>query len=210
MTDALLHQPPSHSDSSCSPKTSTQLEETIERCIGDFGWKQFIQASLISMSWAFDAQQTFISVFTDAQQTWHCNTNTTTTGTRCNITTNLCLLPKADDASWSWDLPSYTSTVSEWSLQCAGSFITGLPTSSFFVGCLAGGFLLATLADSLLGKKKSLVLSCLLMSLSGMLTAASTNIWMYSALRFLYGFGRATVGTSALVLASEIVGKRWR
>ncbi|KAE8693557.1 Organic cation/carnitine transporter 2 [Hibiscus syriacus] len=89
-------------------------------------------------------------------------------------------------------------------------FITGLPASSFFMGCLLGGLVLATLADSTLGRKNMLLLSCLMMSLSSFTTVFSSNIWIYSALRFINGFGRATVGTSSLVLATELVGKRWR
>ncbi|XP_027080857.1 organic cation/carnitine transporter 3-like [Coffea arabica] len=191
---------------SSGTRTST-LDDTIERCIGDyFGWTQFLRAILISLAWAFDAQQTFITVFTDVDPTWHCTRNNTTN--ICSSSSQVCLLP---DEAWSWDLPPYTSTISEWSLQCAGSFLAGLPASSFFAGCLAGGFVLATLADSYLGRKKLLVLSCLLMSISGLLTAlVSTNVWIYTALRFLCGFGRASVGTCALVLATEMVGKRWR
>ncbi|PIN02105.1 Synaptic vesicle transporter SVOP and related transporters (major facilitator superfamily) [Handroanthus impetiginosus] len=179
------------------------LNETIEHCIGDFGWKQIFQATLVSFAWFFDAQQTFISVFTDAEPKWSCNNNSS-----CHsFNTNLCQLP---DGSWSWDFPATTSIISEWSLQCAGSIIKGLPASSFFFGCLVGGFALATLADSTLGRKNMLVLSSLFMSLTGVLTAASTNLWMYTGMRFISGFGRATVGTCALVLSTELVGKKWR
>lgn len=181
----------------------TSLEEIIERCIGDFGWAQFLQVFLVSLSWAFDAQQTFISVITDANPTWHC-----TDYSLCNSLTDICQLPKT---SWTWDMPMDTSIVSDWSLECTSSLIRGLPASCFFIGCLVGGLILATLADSSsLGRKNMLLLSCLLMSLAGLITATSTNIWMYSALRFVSGFGRASVGTCALVLSTELVGKRRR
>lgn len=48
------------------------------------------------------------------------------------------------------------------------------------------------------------------MSLSAALTMSSPNLWAYAALRFLCGCSRATVGTSALVLSTELLGKRWR
>ncbi|CAI9756720.1 unnamed protein product [Fraxinus pennsylvanica] len=48
------------------------------------------------------------------------------------------------------------------------------------------------------------------MTLSGVLTAFSANIWMYTALRFISGFGRSTIATCALVLSAELVGKKWR
>ncbi|KAL3498620.1 hypothetical protein ACH5RR_041352 [Cinchona calisaya] len=195
------------------PKTLS-LDDTIEHYIGDFGWKQFLLTILISLAWVFDAQQSFISIFTDAEPTWHClSTPQNQNNSACSSINNsslssVCLLPK--DA-WTWDMSHYTSTISEWSMQCAGSFLTGLRASSFFIGSLAGGFLLATLADSSLGRKNMLVLSCLIVSLSGILTAlVSTNVWNYAAMRFLSGFGRATINTCALVLSTELVGKRWR
>ncbi|XP_059664507.1 organic cation/carnitine transporter 3-like [Cornus florida] len=197
---------------STEPETPTlhkhqfySLDDTIERCIGgDFGCVQFLQVLLVSLAWVFDAQQLFISVFADAQPTWHC-----TNQLACNYTTtNICELPKN---SWAWDLSPHTSIISEWSLECAGSFITGLPATSFFLGCMSGGLLLATLADSSLGRKNMLLLSCSLMSVAGLLTVIlSTSVWIYSAFKFVSGFGRATVGTCSLVLSMELVGKKWR
>ncbi|KAE8733514.1 Organic cation/carnitine transporter 2 [Hibiscus syriacus] len=128
-------------DNPAEPKLPPRsLDETIEHCIGDFGWFQIFQAILVSFAWFFDSQQIFISVFTDAEPSWHC--------TRvCNRFSNICQLPKN---SWSWDWPSHTSIISEWGHECSPSFITGLPASSFFMGCLVGGLVLATLADSTL------------------------------------------------------------
>ncbi|KAK7256999.1 hypothetical protein RIF29_30653 [Crotalaria pallida] len=176
------------------------LDYTIEQCIGDFNRNQFLQVVLISLAWLFDAQQAFITVFTDAQPLWHCTSSSCTTTTMCN-------LPKY---SWAWDGPTQASIISEWNLQCSNSIITGLPASLFFMGCLLGGIVLATLADSSFGRKNMLFYSCLLMSLSSLLSSFSPNIWIYSAFKFLCGFGRATIGTSALVLVSELVGKKWR
>ncbi|KAI3946796.1 hypothetical protein MKW98_003359 [Papaver atlanticum] len=182
------------------------LDETIERYIGNFGWAQLLQAIVVSFAWVFDAQQTFISVFADAEPAWHCIDPHIES---CNSTmiSNLCKLPRN---SWTWNEPIQTSTVSEWNLSCLGPVIAGLPTSSFFSGCLLGGLVLATLADSSLGRKNLLVISCLTMSSSTFLTAFSPNIWIYSILRFVTGFGRATIGTCSLVLSTEIVGKSRR
>ncbi|XVF33806.1 hypothetical protein REPUB_Repub18cG0002700 [Reevesia pubescens] len=155
-----------HYDQPAQPKQPRSLDEMIERCIGDFSWSQFSEAIFVSFAWVFDAQQTFISVFTDAEPSWHCT-------------------QMDHESAW-------------------------LPASSFFMGCLAGGLALATLADSTLGRKNMLFFSCLMMSLSSIFTIFSSNIWIYSALRFINGFGRATIGTCALVLSTELVGKRWR
>ncbi|XP_019054106.1 PREDICTED: uncharacterized protein LOC104602087 [Nelumbo nucifera] len=61
----------------------------------------------------------------------------------------------------------------------------------------------ASLVDSFLGRKNMLVLSCLKMSVTSTLMAFSPNIWVYAALRFVNGFGRATIGTCAFVPSTE-------
>ncbi|KAL6283100.1 hypothetical protein ACE6H2_014029 [Prunus campanulata] len=48
------------------------------------------------------------------------------------------------------------------------------------------------------------------MSVAALITSISNNIWTYSALRFISGFGRASIGTCALVLLTEKVGEQWR
>uniref|UniRef100_A0A2P2IUZ5 Organic cation/carnitine transporter 3-like n=1 Tax=Rhizophora mucronata TaxID=61149 RepID=A0A2P2IUZ5_RHIMU len=78
------------------------------------------------------------------------------------------------------------------------------------MGSVLGLFILASLADSSLGRKKLLFLSCLLMSVASFSTVFSTNIWLYSALKFVCGIGRASVGTCSLVLLTEMVGRQWR
>ncbi|KAJ8761734.1 hypothetical protein K2173_004543 [Erythroxylum novogranatense] len=195
------------SDPSEDSKKSPSLDETIEQYIGDFGLAQLVQAVLVSLAWFFDSQQAFISVFTDAEPTWHCTQFPGNHSSSCTSVSNICQLPAN---AWAWDRPVFSSFISEWGLQCASSLIKGLPASSFFAGCLAGGLLLASLADSYVGRKNTLLLSCLLMSFATFLTVFSTNVWIYSALKFLNGFGRASIGSCALVLSSELVGKRWR
>lgn len=156
-------------------ETQTQLvslEDTIEPYIDGFRWPQVLQAVVVSMACFFDAQQTFITIFTDAKPTWHC---TQTGNTTCNSRSNICQLPAS---AWSWDKPARTSTVSEWFLQCTSSstspIIEGLPASSFFVGCLLGGIILTLLGDSI-GRKNLLTLSCLIMSTASIFAAFSAN-----------------------------------
>ncbi|PRQ30315.1 hypothetical protein RchiOBHm_Chr5g0023261 [Rosa chinensis] len=60
------------------------LDSTIELCIGDFGWAQFLQTILVSFSKFFDAQQTFITVFADAEPAWHCTQQLTDNPSSCN------------------------------------------------------------------------------------------------------------------------------
>lgn len=120
------------------------------------------------------------------------------------------MFPKS---SWAWDgNPTTTALtiISEWGLECSSAFIKGLPAASHFTGCLLGIVFLATLADSSLGRKNLLFLSCLTMSVATSLTIFSNNLWIYSLLRFLSGISRATIGTCTIVLLTEKVGTEWR
>ncbi|GAB4834008.1 hypothetical protein Ancab_032260 [Ancistrocladus abbreviatus] len=190
-------QPQSH------PYPAASLEEFVERSIGHIRAVQVVQAVLISVLSFFDAQQTFISVFTDAQPSWHC-----TNATICNHNSNICSLPKS---AWAWDNERHHHTIiSEWDLECSSAFITGLPATSYFAGCVLGGFALATLGDSSLGRKNLLFLSSLLMCIAALCSAFSTDVGMYSTFRFFCGVGRVSITTSALVLLTERVGRRWR
>ncbi|XP_028799717.1 organic cation/carnitine transporter 2-like [Neltuma alba] len=141
----------------------------------------------------FDAQQSFISIFTDAHP---------------SEASDICKIPRS--SSWAWDGLSPKTIISQWHLECASSFITGLPQSSFFMGCLLAGFLLASSADSSLGRKNLLFLSCLTMSIVSSIIVFSPNVWVYSAFKFLIGFCRSSIGTCSLVLLTERVQKEWR
>ncbi|CAL4983325.1 unnamed protein product [Urochloa decumbens] len=185
-------------------KERPSIDDVIEKCMGATGVLQLLKAVFVAFAWALDAQQVFISAFTDAEPRWHCLAASSTTS---GATTSPCALPPG---SWAWDRPATASVVSEWALGCTGGpALVSLPASSFFAGCLAGGFLLATLADSL-GRKKMLVASLASMSVAGALTALAPNVWAYAALRFVSGFSRSMVGTCALVLSTELVGKSRR
>ncbi|KAG0483980.1 hypothetical protein HPP92_012064 [Vanilla planifolia] len=196
-----------------SPKHSNgvlpSVDEAIESYIGTAGAAHILPAVLASLVLAFDAQQTFINVFTDAMPPWHLKNSSSASASSSATAGGVspCGLPPS---TWSWSLAIHSSTVSEWSLECASPAVLGLPSSSFFAGCLAGGFLFATLADSHLGRKKMLLLSTLSMSIAAALTAASPSLPAYSALRFVAGLFRSTIGTSVIVLSTELVSRRWR
>lgn len=190
------------SDSVVQEKLVLSSDEVIENGLRRFRWSEMVQCILVSSAMYFDAQQSFIAIYSDDYPTWHCTDPTT-----CTSYSNICKLPKS---SWAWDGPSSKTIVSQFGLQCASSFITGLPQSSFFMGCLVGSFLLATLADTSLGRKNLLVLSSLSMSISSVIIVFSTNVWVYSAFKFLIGFWRSSIGTCVLVLLTEKVSTEWR
>lgn len=186
----------------------SSLEEIIEPFFGSctgIEWPQILQVILVSLACFFEAQQTFITIFTDVIPSWHC---TQLNNTSCNSKSNVCQLSLTE---WNWDKPIYTSILSEWSLHCSDNspILQGLPASSFFMGCLLGGLVLGLLGDTI-GRKTMLFFGCLIMSMASIFIAFSNNIWMYSALRILSGYGRAAIGSSVLVLCSESVGKQYQ
>lgn len=183
---------------------SSAIESNVVARAGQHISVKLLQSIIVAFAWAFDGQQTFITVFSDAEPKWEC---LDPADPICKQASNPCGL---QPGSWSWTLPADTSIVSEWGLQCANPVLLSLPASAFFAGCLVGGLFLSTLADSVLGRKMLLFLSCLIMSLAGSMTVLSPNVWVYSALKFICGLGRASVGTAALVLSMEIVDQCWR
>ncbi|XP_074307714.1 organic cation/carnitine transporter 3-like [Silene latifolia] len=184
--------------------TPMSVEEVIEGSLGKMTWNQILQAVFACIPPIFDNQQTLISVFTDAQPAWYC---TNTNILNCNSYSNICSLPRAD---WNWVANKNRTIISDWDLECASSFIKGLPATCYFVGCLLTGFLVASLGDTSLGRKNLLLFSCLTMSLAALASGFAPSFWWYCVLRFICGAGRVSITISSFVLLSEKVGKRWR
>ncbi|GLJ53658.1 hypothetical protein SUGI_1144530 [Cryptomeria japonica] len=189
------------------------LDEIIESCIGGFGGAQLFQVVVVSLGWVFDVQHTFLTIFTDAQPTWRCTETSSLqiweiTGMgKCTEESSVC---KMDTSQWEWERGKAASIISEWDLMCGNSFKAAIPGLLFFVGALAGYIILGPLADTWLGRKRMLILSSFMLSVSGILTAMSPNIWIYSLLRAITGFVKAPIATCCLVLSTELVGRKWR
>ncbi|ERN09586.1 hypothetical protein AMTR_s00029p00167630 [Amborella trichopoda] len=176
------------------PKLELTVDEIIEEYVGSFGFSQLVHVFLVSLAWIFDSQHTLVTIFTDAEPQWRCKMN----GYECWENASLCdLHPKA----WEWVGGERMSTVAEWGLICGHRFRAGIPTCSAIQG---------RLADSSLGRRKTLFYSCLFTSITAFLTSLSPNIWVYSILRFCNGFARSGIGICCLVLSTESVGRRWR
>ncbi|KAJ4774613.1 Organic cation/carnitine transporter 3 [Rhynchospora pubera] len=179
------------------------LNPSVDQSTNQATMLQLLQSIVVAAAWFFDGQQTFITVFTDADPDWKC---LDPVDPMCKSASSPCGL---QPGSWAW-YPAGTSIVSEWGLECADKILLSLPASAFFAGCVFSSLITSTLADSVLGRKLLLVLSCLVMSLGGAATVLSPNIWVYSALKFISGFGRGSLGSSSLVLSMEIADQWWR
>ncbi|KAJ0969204.1 hypothetical protein J5N97_022081 [Dioscorea zingiberensis] len=179
------------------------VNEIIEQHVGSFGLSQFLQVFLVSLAWMFDAQSTLVTIFTDAQPAWKCKVASSS----CSSSTSLCGL---EPGRWEWIGGYKTSTVAEWNLICSHKFIASVPSSMFFIGSIFGSLSQGQLADAYLGRKKTIVLSCLLTAITSFLISFSPNVWVYTFLRFTNGFAKSGIGICCLVLSTEVVGRRWR
>ncbi|XP_021764685.1 organic cation/carnitine transporter 1-like [Chenopodium quinoa] len=188
--------------------TELTVEEVIENYVGSFGYLQIIQAFLVSLAWMFDAQSTLVTIFSDAEpERWRCKPNHTCNGLQSGKGISVCGL---EQDSWVWEGGKHSTILAEWGLVCNHKFLASLPASCFFLGSLIGSAIYGRLADSFLGRKKTLILACLLTAITALLTSFSPNIWTYAVLRFFNGLTRSGIGICCLVLATEVVGRKWR
>ena len=91
-----------------SHKARPSIDETMEAYMGAAGAGQLLKAVLLAFAWALDAQQVFISVFTDAEPPWHCTDADAdaSAGAICN--------EAATEAAGPWALPGCIVLVDWW------------------------------------------------------------------------------------------------
>ncbi|CAA7043107.1 unnamed protein product [Microthlaspi erraticum] len=178
------------------------VDEVIEQHIGSLGFAQVMHALIVSIAWTFDAQTTLVSIFSDALPA----ARLVATGAILEGS-SLCGLSTGE---WEWIGGKSDTVVSEWNLICQHKFLVALPSTLFFIGSLFGSGVYGYLADSWFGRKKTLFLSCVLTFVTALAISFSPNVWVYAFLRFANGFFRSGIGSCCIVLATEIVGKKWR
>uniref|UniRef100_A0A0E0C1B2 Uncharacterized protein n=1 Tax=Oryza meridionalis TaxID=40149 RepID=A0A0E0C1B2_9ORYZ len=127
------------------PAKAPSIDDAIEAYIGATGARQLLKAMLLAFAWAFDAQQVFMSVFTDVEPPWHCTGVVNAVAAAAGDSGSSCSSPAASASpcalppgTWEWDRPAETSVVSDWALNCGGGgpALVSLPASSFFAGNL--------------------------------------------------------------------------
>ncbi|OAY39235.1 organic cation/carnitine transporter 1 [Manihot esculenta] len=204
-------------------KLELTVDEVVEGYVGSLGISQILHVLLVSLAWIFDSQNALVTIFSDAQPpSWRCisppfhsGNSTAEMAPVCSSVVgdgkggggSVCGLPPG---TWEWVGGNRSSTVAEWGLICNRRFLAGVPASLFFLGSLLGSGVFGFLADAYLGRKRAVLLSCILTSTTAFLTSLSPNIWIYSLLRFANGFSRSGIGICCLVLSTESVGRKWR
>ncbi|XP_028792482.1 organic cation/carnitine transporter 1-like [Neltuma alba] len=199
-------------EETASTKLELTVDEVLEGYVGSLGISQVLHVFLVSLAWIFDAQSTLVAIFSDAQPpAWRCkapglclnNSNSSSNSTGGSVCE---LVP----GTWEWINGHTSSTLAEWGLICDRKFLAAIPSSFFFLGSLIGSAVFGRLADSWLGRKRTVLVSCILTSITAFATSLSPNVWVYAVLRFAMGFARSGIGICCLVLSTESVGREWR
>ncbi|XP_010037014.2 LOW QUALITY PROTEIN: organic cation/carnitine transporter 1 [Eucalyptus grandis] len=195
-------------------KLELTVDEVLEEYVGSFGFSQLLHVFLVSFAWIFDSQNALITIFTDAQPSaWRCKSPGSCIGAAGGGggdgggAASVCGLERG---TWEWVGGNTSSVIAEWGLICDRKFLAAVPASLFFLGSLLGSAVFGHLADARLGRKRTVLIACVLTTLTGFLTSLSPDVWTYAFLRFANGFARSGIGICCLVLSTEAVGRKWR
>ncbi|EEF31467.1 organic cation/carnitine transporter 4 [Ricinus communis] len=202
-SDPDLHSPLLQPSQSPPPLKESEpekltIDDMLQKHCGEFGSWQLRHFILTCLAWALEAFHTMVVIFADRQPEFRC------LAPGCQVTAkSVCGF---EPGSWEWVGGLGSSTVAQWGLVCGQKFKVGLVQSIFFGGCMIGAGIFGHLSDSILGRKGSLTVVCILNALFGCLTALAPDYWTYLLLRLLTGFSTGGVGLCAFVLATEPVG----
>lgn len=109
-----------------------ELELTVDQVIEDYlgsGFSQILNVFLVTIAWIFEAQNTLVTVFTDAKPPAWSNI-----GAGRQVS-SVCGLPAG---SWYWIGGKDSSVIAEWNLVCDRRFLAAVPASLFFIGSVLG------------------------------------------------------------------------
>ncbi|KAJ7970196.1 Organic cation/carnitine transporter like [Quillaja saponaria] len=194
-------------------KLELTIDEVVDRYVGSLGFSQLLHVFLVSLAWIFDSQSTLVTIFSDAQPpAWRCKADPTSSSacmTKNSSSTNDGSVCNLVPGTWEWVTGNTSSTIAEWNLICERKFLAAIPASLFFLGSILGSAVYGRLADSCLGRKRTLLVSCILTSATAFMTSLSPNVWVYAILRFANGVARSGIGICSLVLSTEAVGRKW-
>ncbi|CAL4133749.1 unnamed protein product, partial [Meganyctiphanes norvegica] len=111
---------------------------------------------------------------------------------------------------WVYDTSLFqSSTVSDFDLVCDRAYLSPLASTCYMAGMLVGSIVLGDISDRF-GRKVALIISVLLIGVSGILSAVSPNIIMFLITRVFTGMGGVALFATVFILAVEFVGAEYR
>ncbi|XP_061106528.1 solute carrier family 22 member 6-like [Conger conger] len=114
------------------------------------------------------------------------------------------------EEGWEYNMTEITSSIiSEWDLVCDSHLLKQMGQSIYMGGVLVGAVVLGGLADKF-GRRILLMLSYLLMAVSGTCAAFSPSFQLFCFFRFLCGMALSGLGLNSLSLILEWIPTRVR
>lgn len=180
--------------------------------IGSFGRYQILLLVFLNgLIFFWFGWPVMIPIFITAEPPWRCVANSSIcklNGTmksrhpdynfRCNISRD----------QWEF-VDDFTSVVTEFDLVCERGLYGTIGSSMIFVGFFFGGIVVGPFSDKF-GRKITMYLSGLILSVMSLLAAFPEAFWLFALLRCLIGFGIGGYSIAAYVLLTELVGIRHR
>ncbi|XP_068135739.1 solute carrier family 22 member 7-like [Hyperolius riggenbachi] len=118
------------------------------------------------------------------------------------ITTNGSTVQSCDQG-WEYDLSTFSSTtVTQWDLVCDRKWMNQAAATFFFIGLTTGSLICGFLSDRF-GRRKILLVSLLISSVFGVMSAFSSSYIMFSACRLLSGVGLMGMTLISITLVLE-------
>ncbi|XP_041817774.1 solute carrier family 22 member 13-like [Chelmon rostratus] len=106
-------------------------------------------------------------------------------------------------AGWDYEVPRGGSSIlTEFNLVCDGSGLIEASQSIFMTGCLIGALSYGAISDRF-GRRFAILLSLSLVTLFGVATAFSPNVYVYMVLKFFSGTSSIVIVMNASVMAVE-------
>jgi len=181
--------------------------------IGEFGRMQVALVFIFCLLIIPPTYHTLIMSFAGSNPNWRCVANST----ECNMTGEFSVLQEDDyykrcdmnRSSWEFTQPKEFSIVTEWDLVCSKKELTYLANSAMFIGWAFGAIVLGIVSDRY-GRKSVLFPSYGVMMLCALASGFVQNFWLFFAMRLIIGICQGGVGLTLFIMASELVGPRWR
>ncbi|XP_064644038.1 organic cation transporter protein-like [Lineus longissimus] len=203
-----------------TPETSGMDIDMILRHLKPYGRLQIIQVLVGGILFKFFASMTFVStVFIGWIPPHHCTipANATLTETLPGeyidgvFIPDNCLMYDSLDRNrtvpctdgWTYQADGWWTIVTQWDLVCDRDFVSDFSQSLNAVGLLFGSLIFATISD-LFGRKKTVLVTTLLLCVFGVGTGFTPNVYWYSAMRVIAGALLTGIGLSSYVLVTEI------
>ena len=112
--------------------------------------------------------------------------------------------------SWQFDSSRFSNTLAQrFNLVCGDNILTKVGSTTFFAGTGVGVFIAGILADKI-GRKKTLLIFCLLFFASGLGSAFASSYEVWLVTRFLWGAASLGLRAVKTVMSLELVGSKWR